>query len=343
MIAMLFMLACFPFSFFKANDLTFQNAESSIENQIESESTLLATEEVVETGIITRDEYGENARQYLEILAGDIGNRPSGSGNETSAANFIQRKLEEFGYTTETQWFTAYDDYEGASFGSFNIIAIKQGDSDKQIVIGAHYDSVDDEGSQGADDNASGVAVLLETAKRVVNIETPYTLVFVAFGAEEVGLWGSAYFVDELKTGEQINIIGMVNLDSLVAGDKAYVYGNEGPGSMRDWVLENAQHKGIKIEGRTDEEMFYEDGTPCECSDFDAFEKSHIPYVYFEATNWDLSSDGMVQVDPQFGLDGEIRHTEFDTIEYIDETFPGRIDDHLKTFVILVYNLVTKY
>jgi len=343
MIAMLFLIACFPLSLFKADDSTIQEAESSPEFQIEYESTFLATEGVVETAIIKQDAFGASARQYLEVLAGDIGDRLAGSGNETNAANFIRSKFEDFGYTTEIQWFTAYDEYEGVSIGSSNIIAVKQGVSDKQIVIGAHFDSVNDDGSQGADDNASGVAVLLEIAEHVVNINPPYTLVFVAFGAEEIGLWGSANFVDELKMSEQKKIIGMVNLDCLIAGDKAYVYGNEGPGSMRDWVLENAQHKGINIEGKTDEELFYEDGTPCECSDFDAFEKSHIPYVYFEATNWDLSSDGMVQVDPQFGVDGEIRHTEFDTIEYIDETFPGRIDAHLNTFVTLVYNLVTEY
>ena len=335
---MLFLTACVLSSFSEADDATTQELEISTENLIPTtDSTGLQTE------TLSQNKFGQNARRYLEVLAGEIGDRLAGSGNEISASDYIQSKFEAFGYTTEIQWFTAYDDYEGVSIGSSNVVAIKPGLSDQQIIIGAHYDSVNDDGSQGADDNASGVAVLLETAELVFDKETPYTIVFVAFGAEELGLWGSAYYVDELNQSEQNKIIGMVNLDCLIAGDKAYVYGNEGPGSMRDWLLKDAQQKGLEVEGKTDEDMFYEDGSPCECSDFDAFEKENIPYAYFEATNWDLSPDGMVQVDPQYGVDGEIRHTEFDTIEYIDETFPGRIDTHLNTFITLLYDLVTQY
>lgn len=287
--------------------------------------------------------YGQSARAHLEVLAGEIGDRLAGSGNETLAAEYIQDVFEEAGYSTEIQYFTAYDYGYGVHFTSTNIIAVKKGLSKQQIIVGAHYDSVEDDGSQGADDNASGVAVLLETAERVFDEETPYTIVFAAFGAEEEGLWGSENYVDQLNFIEKNNIIGMVNLDCLIAGNKTYVYGNEGPGSMRDWLLADAKRQGFTVEGKTDEDMFNEDGTPCECSDFDAFEKSSIPYAYFEATDWDLSTDGMVQVDPQYGDDGEIRHTEFDTIEYIDGTFSGRIDNHLKVFVTLLVDLVTQY
>jgi alkaline phosphatase isozyme conversion protein len=292
---------------------------------------------------LTTRSFGQLARGHLDVLAGEIGDRLSGSGNETLAAEYIQGVFEEIGYTTEIQYFSAYDQGYGVNFASTNIIAIKKGLSDQQIIVGAHYDSVDQNGSQGADDNASGVAVLLETAEQVFDMETPYTIVFAAFGAEEEGLWGSENYVGQLKRSERKNIVGMVNLDCLIAGDKAYVYGNEGPGSMRDWVLEDAKGLGLRIEGKTDEELFNEDGTPCECSDFDAFEKSNIPYAYFEATDWDLSPDGMVQVDPQYGDDGEIRHTEYDTIDYLDKTFPGRINDHLKVFVTLLFDLVTQY
>ncbi len=344
LVCAVFIASCIPFSFFLENESETEELGFITEGPIETEILPVASEPsalVAET--ISQPEFGTSARTYLEVLAGDIGDRLSGSGNETSAADYIKGKFEEFGYTTQSQWFTAYDDYEGTSFGSSNIIAIKKGLSDQQIIIGAHYDSVDDDGSQGADDNASGVAVLLEVAQWAVAVQTPYTIVFAAFGAEEQGLWGSANYVDELSRGELKNIIGMVNLDSLIAGDKTYVYGNEGPGSMRDWLLEDAQKKGFIVEGKTDEDMYNEDGTPCECSDYDAFEKSNIPFAYFEATNWDLSSDGMVQVDPKYGVDGEIRHTEYDTVEYIDETFPGRIDAHLNTFVTLLYDLITQY
>lgn len=336
LVSMMLLSSCTSFPFFNTDGIGHDETET-ITGEIAAETS------VIETATPEQAAFGKSARVHLEVLAGEIGDRLSGSGNETSAAGYITDVFEEIGYTTETQWFMAYDDYEGTSFGSSNVVAVKQGESDQQIIVGAHYDSVDEDGSQGADDNASGVAVLLETAERVFDQETPYTIVFVAFGAEEEGLWGSAYYVDQLKRSEQKKIIGMINLDCLIAGDKVYVYGNEGAGSMRDWVLADAKQQGVKMEGRTNEDMFNEDGTPCECSDFDAFEKSNIPYAYFEATDWDLSPDGMVQVAPQFGVDGEIRHTEFDTISYIDKTFPGRIDDHLKVFSTLLYDLVTRF
>lgn len=336
LICMMLLSSCAHFSFSNTDGIDHDETETVT-------GEIAAATSIVGTATPEQASFGKSARLHLKVLAGEIGDRLSGSGNETSAADYITDVFEKIGYTTETQWFMAYDDYEGASFGSSNIVAVKQGESDQQIIVGAHYDSVDDDGSQGADDNASGVAVLLETAERVFNEPTPYTIVFVAFGAEEEGLWGSAHYVDQLKRSEKKKIIGMINLDCLIAGDKVYVYGNEGAGSMRDWVLADAKKHGVKMEGRTDEDMFNEDGTPCECSDFDAFEKSNIPYAYFEATDWDLSPDGMIQVDPQYGIDGEIRHTEFDTISYLDETFPGRIDDHLKVFTTLLYDLITQF
>jgi alkaline phosphatase isozyme conversion protein len=341
---MAMLTACVHFPFSGNDEINTQITQAASDEPIIVE-TYSMVDDTPSGGLETSSptDFGKNARLYLEDLSGDIGDRISGSENASKAAKYIEGVFEKIGYSTESQQFTGYDDYEETNFNSLNIIAVKQGLSDQQIIVGAHYDSVDEDGSQGADDNASGVAVMLETAERVFAEETPYTIVFVAFGGEEEGLWGSTNYVDQLDFSKKNNIIGMINLDSLIAGDKTYIYGNEGPGSMRDWMLQDAKKQGFEVEGKTDEELYNEDGTPCECSDFDAFEKSHIPYAYFEATDWDLSPDGMTQVDPQYGSNGEIRHTEYDTIEYIEKTFPGRIDDHLNVFSKLLYDLVTHF
>ncbi len=283
---------------------------------------------------------GDNARVYLEALASDIGSREPGSEEEREAAQYIMGAFAEMGYEPEMQSFTVDDD---EYFSSANVIAVKPGESDLVIVVGAHYDSAYENDALGADDNASGVAVMLEAARQVYGIETSYTIHFVAFGSEEYDLNGSTFFVDSLSDQELENIAGMVNLDSLIAGDKAYIYGNEGPGSMRDWLLAEAKRQAFRVEGKTDEEMLDEDGNYCECSDNDAFEKADIQYVYFEATNWDLSLDAMIQVDPSYGDDGEIRHTEYDSVDYLDQVFPGRIDEHLNLFSDLLVALLTEY
>lgn len=281
-----------------------------------------------------------NVRYYLEALASDIGSREPGSEGEHDAAQYIMSAFLEMGYQTRMQSFNVDDD---EYFSSANVIAVKPGESDLVIVVGAHYDSAYEHGSLGADDNASGVAVMLEAARQIYEMETPYTIQFVAFGSEEYDLNGSSFFVGSLPDEDLESITGMVNLDSLIAGDKVYIYGNEGPGSMRDWLLDESKRQGYRVEGKTDEEMLDEEGYYCECSDNDAFEKAGIQYVYFEATNWDLSPDAMIQVDPRYGDDGEIRHTEYDQVDYIDQFFPGRIDEHLNLFSDLLIALLTEY
>jgi len=72
-----------------------------------------------------------------------------------------------------------------------NAIGVVEGD-ERVILIGAHHDRV--EGSPGADDNASGVAVLLEVANRLRLNRVKPTLVFIAFGGEEMGTLGSIYY-----------------------------------------------------------------------------------------------------------------------------------------------------
>ena len=110
-----------------------------------------------------------------------------------------------------------------------NIIGILNGRnellSNEYLVIGAHYDHIgyggENSGSRrpylnlihnGADDNASGVSILIELAKKYTKLGSERNIVFVAFGAEEMGLLGSKYFVNSnLIPNDDIQI--MINLD----------------------------------------------------------------------------------------------------------------------------------
>lgn len=106
---------------------------------------------------------------------------------------------------------------------AFNIEARlnKQG-ADKQIIIGAHYDS----DGQGANDNASGVAALLLTAQALSqNIDSlPCNVVFVLFDAEEYGMYGSSNYISAMSQTEQDNTLVMVNIDCIANGDNLYVW-----------------------------------------------------------------------------------------------------------------------
>lgn len=84
--------------------------------------------------------------------------------------------------------------------GAENVLGILAGD-DRAIVVSAHYDHLGVDGAgnlyPGADDNASGVAVMLALARRAVTRDRGRTVVFAAFGAEEVGLVGSARYMEQ--------------------------------------------------------------------------------------------------------------------------------------------------
>lgn len=333
LIAALFLSAC---------GATGNAPEVATEESTEAPAAESATEAPATAADVpsTHPDYGTVARQHLSALTEEIGTRTPGSPEEAKAAAYVESAFQEYGYAPQVQTFS-FTTEDGQELESANIVAVKQGESAREIIVGAHYDSGEE--AAGADDNASGVAVMLEVAKMLQETMTPYTVRFVAFGAEENDLNGSRYFVSQMDAGEIGNIVGMVNLDSLIAGDFAYVYGDTETGGMWDWIIQDATVTGFALDSRTAADMD-SNGVPCECADYSPFQTAGIPFAYFEATDWTLGAkDGMTQVDPSLGDGGEVRHTQFDTIEYIDATFPGRIDGHLNLFVSLLFDLLTEY
>ena len=123
------------------------------------------------------EELREHLRLHVEHLARDIGPRNFAMFlNYSSAADYIAAQFASYGYKVEEQRFTV------DGHPCRNIIAAHPG-SDEIIVVGAHYDTVG--ASPGANDNASGVAALLELARRWRTVRCERTVRFVAFANEE--------------------------------------------------------------------------------------------------------------------------------------------------------------
>jgi alkaline phosphatase isozyme conversion protein len=294
-------------------------------------------------GIVTwnGDSAGTIARDHLAYISQVIGARPCCGEQEARTVEYINQTLTGYGYEVETQSFEFSDDDEG-EMHSTNIMAVKKGISPKEIIVGAHYDS--SKKGEGADDNASGVAVLLELAMRVQAVKTPYSVRFIAFGAEEYGMEGSYYYAVHLSPEELKNIVGMINLDSVIAGDKMYIYSNvEIDGTMEEKLVDE-DTPGIDFIGMTLEQLDMGGEYPCECSDYQPFSEAGIPFVYIEATNWEMGDrDGYTQTHPEYGMNGGIIHTKYDTLEYFDEVFPGRVDQQLSFVVTELYDLLVNF
>lgn len=102
---------------------------------------------------------------------------------------------------------------------SQNVVAVKPPTNKKSsgiIYVTAHYDTVP--GAPGANDNASGTAMLLEFARILKHLPTEKEVRFIACGAEEVGLWGSRRYVEQLNEDDRSRSVANFNMD-MIASD----------------------------------------------------------------------------------------------------------------------------
>jgi hypothetical protein len=138
-------------------------------------------------------------------------------GNRAAQA-YIETCLRDYGYAVERSLAA----YEGGSFASpWAVKAGKAGTAGSLYLLTAHFDSIsqDEQGSileaaPGADDNATGVAVLLEVAKALSRLDLEQSVGFVFFNVEEVGLHGSKQFAAEFKErGSRLD--GVINVDTI--------------------------------------------------------------------------------------------------------------------------------
>jgi hypothetical protein len=128
----------------------------------------------------------DNLYRHVETLSVKIGERHLWKEESLQKAEeYIGSALSSYGYATGHQTYSCY----GKSVS--NLIAEKTGSDPGTIVVGAHYDTVP--GTPGADDNASGLAGLLELARLHQVIQGKKTIVFVAFVNEEPPCFGSVH------------------------------------------------------------------------------------------------------------------------------------------------------
>jgi len=115
-------------------------------------------------------------------------------------------------------------DFEGDTF--YNVVATMSGTvyPDREYIIGAHFDSGDawpGGGNAGADDDASGIALILETARVLSAYESDYTIRFIAFDAEEWGLIGSYAYVDD-HLGDDVQAMIAADMVAYNGGEDAF-------------------------------------------------------------------------------------------------------------------------
>ncbi len=248
--------------------------------------------------------------KHITFLASDsLKGREAGTANEAIAANYIADHFRDFGLEpagdneTYFQEFTintavlrnphAGEDAEGEKLLSKNVAGLLQGtgNSDELIIIGAHYDHLGygEFGSlyrgeqqrihNGADDNASGTAGVLELAQYFSKNRIDKDILFLAFSGEEMGLLGSAHYVDK-PTVDLENALAMINMDMIgrMVDNKLMIFGI---GTADKWeaILDSANTGNLDLN-------LVKDGTGA--SDHTSFYYKDIPVLhYFTDTHAD--------------------------------------------------------
>ncbi|AFL80318.1 putative aminopeptidase [Aequorivita sublithincola DSM 14238] len=242
-------------------------------------------------------------KEDVSILANDsLNGRKTGSSDEKKAAEYIAKRFADLGlqpkgtdgYFQKFTFKASKIPHQEAEFTSEkndstetgeNVIAYLDNTAENTVVIGAHYDhlGMGGEGSlyregdaihNGADDNASGVAMMLHLADSLQNKDSPKNnnYLFIAFSGEEEGLLGSNYFVknptiDTKKVTYMLNMdmVGRLNPENTLA-----VYGVGTSPVLKQTV--NANAGDLKI---------VENESGVGPSDHTSFYLSDIPVLHF--------------------------------------------------------------
>ena len=303
---------------------------------------------------------GQVAEQQLRHIATYFPGRMAGSPAEMLTADYLHHQFSEMGYETNKRNFSAdypYQSQDGHTtphnVTATSVIAARAGEVPQQIVIVTHADTympVSDRDRQknlggltlqGADDNASGLGVMLELAQRLSNIPLHYSLRFVALSGEEVNHQGEKDYLARMKPEEKKNTLLVISLDSLIVGDKLYFdSGSNTPDAVarqtRDRALAIArQHnlaastlgKAVKNQPTQDE-----------------FDKAGFPLLTIRATNWDLGKkDGQQQrtLSRHFPQGISRYQASMDNLAYLDRWLPGRITQRTSTTVKILLPLIS--
>lgn len=250
---------------------------------------------------------GEVSEENLEALIAalqDFRTRLTGTPGNEAAAVFIEDYF-------RRQGLTAFSERGVAGASPVSVIGELTGRTypEDEVVVCAHFDSISSDpynDAPGADDDAGGVAAVMEAARILAGHPTEFTIRFVAFSGEEQGLLGSAAYAHFAATRER-RVIGVVNLDMIAYADGTPEDLDVAVNEASDWLGErfrtdSAAYGGPPVRKIVDPSAIY--------SDHASFWNSGYPAL--------LGIEDLPPNNPHY-------HTTGDTGETLDFDFCARV------------------
>ena len=202
----------------------------------------------------------DNLKALIKTLQ-DFQTRRTGTAGCDAAAAFIHDYFHMNGVEAEVQEYPTGGDAE-------TVVGELRGSAfpDDIVIVCAHFDSTSTEPetlAPGADDNASGVAAVMEAARILVRYPTDYTVRFLAFSGEEQGLYGSEAYARAAKAANE-RIVGVVNMDMIAYADAMpedlEIFVNGASSWMGNRLFQDAaEYADLTVRTRIDPSMVYSD------------------------------------------------------------------------------------
>jgi Zn-dependent M28 family amino/carboxypeptidase len=224
------------------------------------------------------------------LAADDMEARLVGTPGSARARAYVEMRFAEAGIRPfpggYLQPFTFEDDETGEAIEGVNVLGVIEGArADRVIVVSAHYDHEGVKNGEiynGADDNASGVAALLQIAQRFAGRAPQHTLVFAAFDAEEGQHAGATQFVADPPVAFGTIALN-VNLDMVSQSevDELYLAGGFHSPWLSPWLEWIANDASVTLLQGHDSPAWGEGQDWTWESDHDAFHAAGVPFLYF--------------------------------------------------------------
>ncbi|NCT18182.1 MAG: peptidase M20 [Flavobacteriaceae bacterium CG_4_8_14_3_um_filter_34_10] len=271
----------------------------------------------------------EELLSHIQFLASDkLEGRKTGQPGNLVARNYIYSYLETLHLDVTLQPFSF--ERKNKKIEASNIITVIEGTElpKNYMVITAHYDHVgigktvkNDSIYNGADDNASGVAALLVLAKYFQKNKPKNSLIFIALDAEEMGLQGAKYFVE--NRGDK-NMVLNINMDMISRNEnnEIYICGTRYTPSLKKY-FSNIPENTFPITFTLGHDGLDGKDSWVKQSDHYYFYKNTIPFLYFgveDHPDYHKPSDTFENIQPDF---------YFEVVQFIANTIAD-LDSKIK-------------
>ncbi|WP_036600808.1 M28 family peptidase [Olivibacter sitiensis] len=235
---------------------------------------------------VAQEQTGVKLLHDLAVLSSDrFEGRRTGTPGNALARDYIVHRFDSLGLQTFGGNYVSdfsFKNRQDSVIQGKNVVGFVQGKGKGYIVVSAHYDHLgirNGEIFNGADDNASGSAALLQFAEYFSKHQPEHSIIFAAFDAEEMGLQGAKAFVASppVALGDiKLNI----NMDMIAHNDKGELYaaGTFYYPELKPYLKSDDERVNILL-GHDDPKLGHDDWT--NQSDQGAFHAKEIPFLYF--------------------------------------------------------------